>query len=146
MERRIIVFGTRDIASDAPAHAGERPVFDGFVGRHRVIQYSTGRLERALAEGLEIHVCSIRPAFGAHDRWWLALVPPERVHAPVIPPGRRAVKEIAWLLECGPWKRLFDALGLPWDDGWEREEGPRSAAGGFGLLLGGHFPASKGVA
>jgi hypothetical protein len=46
--------------------------------------YSTGKLEKLLAEGKRPVVLSSRPKFGEHDAWWRALLPENDVHCTLL--------------------------------------------------------------
>lgn len=134
---RIAVFGTTAIATERPVYKGQRPMHQEVWRRKLYLTYSTGRLERALDLGMEVWICSIRPAFGDQDRWWLALVPPERVLCTDPSMMMDARNGLARLLE--PWKRLYERFGLPWG-GFADPFAARDALDGSrGVIYGGYL-------
>ncbi len=142
MECRIIVFGTSDICVEDPVFPGQRAIHE--EGRER--WYSTGRLERALTMGIEICVCSVRPAFGPHDAWWQKHVPPERVFAPKLD-VRMSGDDFKDRVLFEPWRRFFAHAGLEWpDDGRDGLDVRRDLDGSQGVLHGGRLSGFSGAA
>lgn len=123
--RHIAILSTTDIQAEHPAYPGQAPVPGGTPGRRVPGVWSTGRLEQALRLGLDVFVCSIRPAFGPHDRWWRAMVPPDKVFCAdgLLRPFRPSEAE-RLLIE--PWRRLYAALGVRWDPSLTHERDARA--------------------
>lgn len=141
-ECRIAVFGTTAIMSDMPVFKGQQPVHSEIWRRKYYASYSTGRLERALDLGLEVWVCSIRPAFGPQDGWWRKLVPAERVlgtDLSVMDVGRNGM---AGLLE--PWKRLYERFGLLWGGFTDPFDARDALDGSRGVIYGGYLQGFVG--
>ncbi len=135
---RRIVFGTTDIFRETPRYEGQAPVH---AERHRgrgLAWYSTGRLEAALAAGLEVYVCSVRPAFGPQDAWWRRLVDPARVF---FNPGLFAAAAVApGEALLGPWRRLYAALGFPWPQGADEAAAKTALIERHGFVAAGLIP------
>ncbi len=116
--KKIAVFSTTDIFTtrskvmgkdgrswlllDKKAHIVDGPSIRQF--------YSTGRLEKALAEGYTVLVGSARTRFGQHDMWWIGLVGGiENVYFSM-PHGHENHNEM-----CGNgYHRIFERLEIPW--------------------------------
>lgn len=112
---RVIIFGTTHILSDRPIFRGQKPVHVEVRRGRRLRTYSTGRLEEALALGLEVFVCSIRPAFGPADAWWRGLVDQDRVYnASHIFAATDGDAALAAAHE--PWRQLYRRLRLHWPE------------------------------
>jgi len=113
---KVAVFGTRHILAEAPLYAGQEPVYDEWFRGEHFSWYSTGKLEEALAQGLDVYVVSIRPVFGRQDQWWLKLVGDGRAY--------NARRSLAAAMAGGdameavyePWKLFFGRLGVPWPE------------------------------
>lgn len=149
MKPKRIVFGTNQLMADKPTYDGQAPVYQGFVDMLAptfVTRWSTGRLEQAVAQGMEVFVCSLKPELGPHDAWWRKLVPPENVflyeelnsgtlHVSVI--GQKAYL---------PWQRLFARLGIPWEARFERVNVARSALAEHNVIDGRILTAAGGAA
>ncbi len=113
---KVAVFGTRHILASSPLYDGQPPVHQEWHRGQRLDWYSTGKLEEAVARGLEIYVVSIRPAFGPQDEWWLEIVGRERAFNA----GRifaAAVSGDPMEAAYEPWRLLFSRLGIPWPEG-----------------------------
>jgi hypothetical protein len=112
----VAVFGTRHILTESPVFDGQQPAYQEYFRGDLLAWYSTGKLEEALAKGMEVYVVSIRPVFGQQDAWWQALVPADRVFNAT---GIFAAAVNGDPLEASfaPWRRLYRQLGVPWPEG-----------------------------
>lgn len=136
---RIVVFGTTDLTRETPAYYGQPPAHEEVWRRQLLRWYSTGRLEQALGLGVEVCVCTVRPLFGAHDRWWRDLVPPERVFAPRLE-SRMGWARMRDAVLFEPWRRFFVHAGLEWpNDGRDGIDVRRDLDGSRGVLYGGYL-------
>ncbi len=149
MKPKRIVFGTNQLMADKPTHDGQKPAFRGIIDNDAPVfveRWSTGRLERALASGMEVFVCSLKPSLGPHDEWWRKLVPPENVFLyDELNGGTLHVSEIgrkAYL----PWRRLFARLGIPWEPRFKRVDVARSALADYDVIDGRAPSAAGGAA
>jgi hypothetical protein len=134
-----IVFGSNQLMSDKPTYDGQTPVFQGFVDMLAptfMTKWSTGRLEKALALGMEAFVLSLKPALGPQDSWWRKIVPPENVFLyEELRAGKLSYVEIgrrAFL----PWQRLFVRLGISWESRYESTDVARAALATHDVLDG----------
>ncbi len=93
--RKIAVFTTSDIFT----LTGE--------GTPRVTTLSTGVLEAAVALGYEVFVMSTRRRLGAHDEWWLRLLPRENVFLGQYGGGNATDKPY-----IKAWRELAETFGL----------------------------------
>jgi hypothetical protein len=118
--RNVAVFGTRHILAESPLFAGQEPVYQEYFRGELLAWYSTGKLEEALAQGMEVYVVSIRPVFGQQDVWWQDLVAPDRVFNAT---GIFAAAVNGDPLEASfvPWRSLYGLLGIPWPEGRFRD-------------------------
>ena len=139
-----VIFGTRDICVEEPLFDGQLPVYQEISGGEMLRWYSTGKLEQAIAAGCTAYVVSIRPAFGPHDEWWRALVPPDRVF---VNAGMMAAftgaPAVAKVFDA--WRRFYARFGLRWSDAFSDLDDPRTHAVeklGFvdGSAFAGHSP------
>jgi len=124
MNRRMAIFGTRDISVERPTFPGQQPVYEEIGYR----TYSTGKLEQAIAEGYDVFIVSIRPVFGDHDRWWIELVDPERVfvNRGLLAAFQGADLDGADMFDA--WRRFYRRMGLPWREDFTDLDDPRVAA------------------
>lgn len=84
--------------------------------------YSTGSLERALAEGHEIYVVSTRENLGEHDEWWITLLGgqdrvflmPEEEFDPNDEGDREERRQKRYFL---PYRALFAKVEIPFPEG-----------------------------
>ncbi|MFA5947332.1 MAG: hypothetical protein WC813_04950 [Patescibacteria group bacterium] len=94
---RRIVLTTSDIMR---AHSA---TLDG-LGNYQ----STGRLERAIAEGYEVFITTTRTKLVEIDDWWRKLVPDDHIFL-ANPQGEDLAEHLA-----SGWKKCIAALGLTW--------------------------------
>lgn len=113
---RVAIFGTRHILTEAPLYQGQEPVYKERYRGRELAWYSTGKLEEALGQGMDVYVVSIRPVFGPQDDWWRARVDAGKVF--------NAGRIFASLMSGNPmeaafepWRRLYGLLGVDWPEG-----------------------------
>ena len=140
-----VIFGTRDIYVEEPLFPGQRPVYEEVSGGELLRWYSTGKLEQAIAAGCTTYVVSIRPAFGPHDEWWQALVPPDRVF---VNAGMMAAftgaPAMAKVFDA--WRRFYARFGLRWSDAFSDLDDPRkTAVEKHGFIDGGVFSGHQSL-
>jgi hypothetical protein len=147
MSSQRIAFTTDELMVEKPLYPGQKPVFSGEVdvlGPTRIERWSTGRLEQAVASGMEPFVCSTRPSLDAHDRWWRAMVAPENIFLFVeLNQGTVHVTEIRWKF-CLPWQRLFQRLDLRWEPSCRSVDEARAELARQGVLKGTSFSPIMG--
>jgi hypothetical protein len=116
----VAVFGTRHIMTESPVFDGQPPSYQEYFRGELLTWYSTGKLEEALAQGMEVYVVSIRPVFGQQDAWWQAMVPAGRIfNATGI--FAAAVNGDPMAASFVPWRSLFRLIGVPWPEGQFRD-------------------------
>jgi hypothetical protein len=69
---------------------------------------STGRLERAIAEGYEVFIASSRTKLVETDDWWAKLVPADHIFL-----ADELENDLADYLSSS-WKKCLAALGITW--------------------------------
>jgi len=118
MERQRVVFGTTHLYQTVQVFHGQAPVSHFRYRDTTELFWSTGRLEEALARNMEVHIVSIRFAFGMHDDWWQELVPKERIHSnkDIFREDERLCRKHVRLRFMKYWRKMFRALELPWSD------------------------------
>ncbi len=142
----IVVFGTTAILSERPSYPDQAPIYENRCARHGYKVWSTGKLERALAEGHEVYVCTVIPLFRPEDAWWRALVPPDRIYRPRTD-ARGTRQEAFDHFINEPWRRFLADIGRDWPPGvgdaivWRE-----TLDGSSGLLYGGHLIGFAGAA
>lgn len=142
----IVVFGTTAIVSERPMYPGQPPVYENPCPTHGRMAWSTGKLERALAMGHDVYVCTVLPLFRPEDAWWRKLIAPDRIYRPV-GDARGKLEETFDHFINDPWRRFLTDIGraLPAgvDDALEWRE---TLDGSDGLLYGGHLSGFAGAA
>ena len=135
----IVVFGTTAIVSELPMFPGQRPVYENACAVYGYKAWSSGRFERALADGSDVYVVTVLPLFRPEDAWWRALVPPERIYRPVAD-ARGSAEEAFDHFVNDPWRRFLADIGRPWPDGvTDALEWRETLDGSDGLLYGGRL-------
>lgn len=97
MEKLIAVFTTSDIQ------------YHSWPELFQAGLKSTGKLERAIAEGFTIYVVSTRTKLSETDAWWRVHVPDERIFLSSENVDGGYVNSPSTIT---PWERLYDVLGL----------------------------------
>ena len=116
MSGKTVVFGTSDLYGKKPVE-GRDPVFSHVCDKgHSERFWSTGKLETALARGYDVHVVSIRWVFYDCDRWWIDLVPHDRIfHNGFAVMGRWPASQLK-VRFLASWRECYDRLGVEWRD------------------------------
>lgn len=134
MNKKIAVFTTSDIFRtwEDERNGPQRAEFDG----HPI--FTTGNLERALAEGYDVWVVTTRTRedLSHHDAWWMKLVKSDQILTSM-GRGGEGCNHPAIL---APWQELFQRMSLPWEEGWNRNwQIARAALPTLGIALGRDF-------
>ncbi len=122
---KIALFNTTIIRSHVPFFAGQHPVFEQHYSEGTTRIYSSGKLEVALKRGFSPYVVTMMPEPYTIDRWWLELVPARQVFFTdqllELFDAHRDFPRIA----LDPWRRCYKALGIPWQERFEKPDEAR---------------------
>ena len=128
MEKKIVLFGTRDLYKDAPIFVSQEPTTFRECKHNAEPVFTTGKLEKAIELGMDTYLISVRFAFFSYERWWLdRLEEGHFFHNGLSLMGIKNEVKPTELVQrfMSSWREFYDKMRIPWVDEFDDLFEPR---------------------